>query len=449
MSFGLGFGFPRQRPGAVGWTPAQLSTALWLDAADAGTITLNGSTVSQWNDKSGNGRNATQSTAANQPYWGKGRNLLLRSQSFDDVIWAKGATSVTVNSISAPDGTISATRFIADSSFNQHFLTQPISLSSGQHALSLFVKYTGHRYIQLRFGAAFIAGGLGYANFDLLGAVVGTVGAGLTSASIVTDANGWLRIVIVGTVSAATASVGAWLVDSLTASSAPTVSIPSAEVGIFGFQLNPGSAADTYQQTESIAFPVATGINGRPALDFNGTSHVLNLVNGSIPTDDNNYSIFVVMRWKAVTNSIVIGRVGGAAGSGSACYLGVIGGNIMGNWWSGTGISLDIPVANTDALYDVVYNNTTSEITGVKNGAVVEVFLTPYDRKSYADQQSIGANLLSSNLYMNALFAETIVVHGALSGSNRQRVEGYLAWKWGMQGSLPVNHPYKNAPPTV
>lgn len=50
------------------WTPAQLSgLALWLDADDASTITLNGSTVSQWNDKSGNGRNASQATAANQP----------------------------------------------------------------------------------------------------------------------------------------------------------------------------------------------------------------------------------------------------------------------------------------------------------------------------------------------------------------------------------------------
>ena len=49
------------------WTPAQISTALWLDAADASTITLNGSTVSQWADKSGNGRNATQPTASSQP----------------------------------------------------------------------------------------------------------------------------------------------------------------------------------------------------------------------------------------------------------------------------------------------------------------------------------------------------------------------------------------------
>ena len=51
------------------WRPDELgaSLALWLDAEDAASITLNGSTVSQWDDKSGNGRNATQAAAANQP----------------------------------------------------------------------------------------------------------------------------------------------------------------------------------------------------------------------------------------------------------------------------------------------------------------------------------------------------------------------------------------------
>ena len=51
------------------WTPALLGAdlALWLDAADADTITLNGSNVSQWDDKSGNGRNVSQAVAAQQP----------------------------------------------------------------------------------------------------------------------------------------------------------------------------------------------------------------------------------------------------------------------------------------------------------------------------------------------------------------------------------------------
>lgn len=56
------------RNGAL-WTPSQLgaSLELWLDADDALTITLDGSTVSQWDDKSGNGHNAIQATATARP----------------------------------------------------------------------------------------------------------------------------------------------------------------------------------------------------------------------------------------------------------------------------------------------------------------------------------------------------------------------------------------------
>lgn len=49
------------------WTPAEIMTALWLDAADATTITLNGSTINEWRDKSGNSRHAGQATASLQP----------------------------------------------------------------------------------------------------------------------------------------------------------------------------------------------------------------------------------------------------------------------------------------------------------------------------------------------------------------------------------------------
>jgi len=49
------------------WNPSMISTALWLDAADASTVTTDSGNVSQWNDKSGNNRNASQSTSANRP----------------------------------------------------------------------------------------------------------------------------------------------------------------------------------------------------------------------------------------------------------------------------------------------------------------------------------------------------------------------------------------------
>ena len=51
----------------IPWTPAAIATALWLDAADTSTVTTVSGAVSQWNDKSGNNRHATQPTAASRP----------------------------------------------------------------------------------------------------------------------------------------------------------------------------------------------------------------------------------------------------------------------------------------------------------------------------------------------------------------------------------------------
>lgn len=43
--------------------------------------------------------------------------------------------------------------------------------------------------------------------------------------------------------------------------------------------------------------------------------------------------------------------------------------------------------------------------------------------------------------------SEMIIYSSALSLSNYKKVEGYLAWKWGLQTNLPIEHPYKNTLP--
>ncbi|MBT8044556.1 MAG: PASTA domain-containing protein, partial [Verrucomicrobiae bacterium] len=52
------------------WTPLLISTAAWYDAADEGSITDSEGAVSLWNDKSGNGNHATQSTSTKRPVTG-------------------------------------------------------------------------------------------------------------------------------------------------------------------------------------------------------------------------------------------------------------------------------------------------------------------------------------------------------------------------------------------
>lgn len=52
-------------------------------------------------------------------------------------------------------------------------------------------------------------------------------------------------------------------------------------------------------------------------------------------------------------------------------------------------------------------------------------------------------SMLSGNI------AEVVMYNTSLSNTDRAKIEGYLAWKWGLQARLPTVHPYKNAAPTI
>jgi hypothetical protein len=43
--------------------------------------------------------------------------------------------------------------------------------------------------------------------------------------------------------------------------------------------------------------------------------------------------------------------------------------------------------------------------------------------------------------------AEIVLYNVVLSTTNIQKIEGYLAWKWGLQANLPSGHPYKSSAP--
>ena len=82
------------------WSPASVAPLAWYDAADAATIVQSGGTVSQWNDKSGHGRNVAQAIAANQPAYSAGaisfdgaNDCLWNSAPF---MWANGQADVYI-----------------------------------------------------------------------------------------------------------------------------------------------------------------------------------------------------------------------------------------------------------------------------------------------------------------------------------------------------------------
>ena len=56
---------------------------------------------------------------------------------------------------------------------------------------------------------------------------------------------------------------------------------------------------------------------------------------------------------------------------------------------------------------------------------------------------AIGNNVIPLTGYI----AEVVIANSKLSTADRQRLEGYLAHKWGLTNNLPAGHPYKYEPP--
>lgn len=102
--------------------------------------------------------------------------------------------------------------------------------------------------------------------------------------------------------------------------------------------------------------------------------------------------------------------------------------------------------ANVISLAEYTNNGTSSTIYW--NGTAINTSVTPsaFSGTFTTAIGTRGATLLDQFFY-GSLF-EILVYSNVLADAQRQQVEGYLAWKWGLTGSLPANHPNKNMPPS-
>jgi hypothetical protein len=186
----------------------------------------------------------------------------------------------------------------------------------------------------------------------------------------------------------------------------------------------------------------ATGFNNLPAIQFSPSTGMASQVPAnSMPLAS---SIFVVFQTSGSSTGGLIARDlnGGYPGG-----LNPYGANRLvgsGQNYQNYQSPFNLGAATGLNLFEIQVNNAS--YNEYVNGSVV---LSNTTTNVYADTATnfFIATRTDKAVTLTGVISEIIVYNSLLTITQRQYIEGYLAWKWGIQTSLPVNHPYYNSKP--
>lgn len=191
-------------------------------------------------------------------------------------------------------------------------------------------------------------------------------------------------------------------------------------------------------------------LNGLKVVTFDGNSDglVLPAINY---TDQGYLSIYLVGNRTGKDSQYCVDLVVNKVSTNSVGVLTSFAGGGAGSRWGGY-TSQDLQSTATSSVNHQVLSQVINKsipliswwVTGNSagtNGANV------YNGSSVFNSGWIGTDQYGS--YGIGDIAEIVIIDQTDNTTQRQKMEGYLAWKWGLEGDLPNDHPYKNAAPTV
>jgi len=485
------------------------SCNLWLDGKDASTITLSGSSVTQWNDKSGNGYNAV-GTAGSYPTYNSTTGALTFNSSFLNVASSTLTTSTTqsgffvasitspassgsINTVIGPSpGSVGGLQIRFDSSFMRFLnagitsyvtstLTTPnATTSAGLTQLFGYVMSAGatspyQNGVALSTGTVATLGG---SNHVMLGAR-GTIG------STIEYLTGTICEVVLYSTALSTTQrqqiegylIWKWGLQRVGyyPSTAPFYKYPSASTtfnplqisgltlwldaadsttittsgsNVTGWNDKSGNARNcTISGTPTLLTSSLNGLNGiqfynttsantnawtSPSFAISSTNSISAFVVGnSIPVNPGNiYFISAGTSAPSTPNN----NLSMLINTSTAAYRLYVNGST----YSSTAFTNTNGVTN---LYEVTYNNATE--TPYVNGTVYVT--NGGSGTGLASSQYIGSYTGTGGATLKEY--EILLFNVSLTTIQRQQVEGYLSWKWGLRANLPTTHPYYNVKP--
>lgn len=180
-------------------------------------------------------------------------NLLQFSEMFSDGVYTKVATTITANTIVAPNGTLTADKLVSTSASSSHSVYQNLGNIGDVRTISCFVKKAEYRYVNLQYGTAVTR-----FDFDTL------TFSGGTGNSYIDAGDGWYRI---SSILTATVNARASIAIPDNSGNVSYVGDNVSGTFIWGFQAVEGTSALDY-------FPT-TNRQDVPRIDFRNADGTL------------------------------------------------------------------------------------------------------------------------------------------------------------------------------
>jgi hypothetical protein len=177
-------------------------------------------------------------------------NLVKWSEMFTDVYWVKLNSTISADTTTAPNGTLTADKLIANTTSGSHRISGPLDNFNANHTFTIYAKKGELSFVQLALGQSINQ----YANFDVNLGVIGTKGSFCSSSSITSIGDGWYRCTATFNQGLVPSAI-VYLTNSASSDWGGLVNWASANntdgLFIWGAQLNEGTSALDYQMTET------------------------------------------------------------------------------------------------------------------------------------------------------------------------------------------------------
>lgn len=204
---------------------------------------------------------------------------------------------------------------------------------------------------------------------------------------------------------------------------------------------------------------VTNALNGRTAVQFNSASSQYIDFGDANDMFNNQFCLFAVCNFASTTgNGSIIAKSIQATGAGRYALIrenGVIvpvlersGGVFNGSGWASTSTQVRVFTMQWDRTNLILYHNGTAVSTTAFAEAAGTVFNNSY-KLLVGGYLNASATAPVSTFYFNGVIMEIIMYLAPLTTVQRQRVENYLADKWGTHWSSQVTAPVPFYSPQV